>query len=520
MNNKNETPFANPRFLVVLGITFVFLWGWQTYMAKQYPAATKQQEIATTAASSPQAVSEAKEAVEAKLEAAPVLETKTYAYSDDLVDFTVNSKGFGFSDFKIKSYKGKDGQPLSFTKPEYDFFALFHKGKAIPFAITVSSDQLTYTGEATVEGAKITRVLSYNKEKQFFNSSIKIDGALEQFDIIVQEPKLVSDRNSVFLPSFDHQDFIYVDGGKTHSDRISTIKDGEGFSKTVSNVTLASVGTQYFVSAMANKSDINPEVHNKLEKNLASFVAHYNLQNSKVSELNQLFYVGAKKTEVLENIDPVMPELLNYGIFGFIARTLLLMLKFIHQYVGNWGFAIIILTLIVRSLMLPLNVTSFKSAQAMQRIKPQMDAIRERYKSDPMRMNKETMALMKQNNANPLTGCFPMLLQIPIFFAFFAMISTSVELYQQPFIGWLTDLSAHDKFFVLPILMGITMYFQQKLTPTTMDPTQAKILAFMPIIFTLFMLTLPSGLTLYNFVSALFGVAQQYYMLKHKAKTA
>jgi YidC/Oxa1 family membrane protein insertase len=124
------------------------------------------------------------------------------------------------------------------------------------------------------------------------------------------------------------------------------------------------------------------------------------------------------------------------------------------------------------------------------------------------------MALMKENNANPLSGCLPMLLQIPIFFAFFATISTSVELYHQPFFGWIRDLSSYDPIFILPILMGVTMFFQQKLTPTTMDPLQAKILNFMPLIFTLFMVTLPSGLTLYNFISALFGVVQQYFLLK------
>jgi YidC/Oxa1 family membrane protein insertase len=190
-----------------------------------------------------------------------------------------------------------------------------------------------------------------------------------------------------------------------------------------------------------------------------------------------------------------------------------------HDLLGNWGLAIIGMTIIVRAILLPFNVISFKSAQAMQRIKPQMDAIREKYKNDPMRLNKETMALMKDQKANPISGCLPMLIQIPIFFALWRAISSSVELYQQPFFGWITDLSSHDSFFVLPILMGITMYLQQKLTPSTMDPMQAKILAFMPIIFSLFMITLPSGLTLYNFISALFGVIQQYFLLK-QTKTA
>jgi YidC/Oxa1 family membrane protein insertase len=158
----------------------------------------------------------------------------------------------------------------------------------------------------------------------------------------------------------------------------------------------------------------------------------------------------------------------------------------------------------------------------MQKIQPHLQAIREKYKGDPLQVNRETMALMKEHKANPLSGCLPMLIQIPIFFALWKTIGSSIDIYQQPFFGWITDLSKHDHFFVLPILMGITMFFQQKLTPSTMDPAQQKILNFMPILFALFMLSLPSGLTLYNFVSALFGVVQQYFLLKDNSvkKTA
>ena len=209
---------------------------------------------------------------------------------------------------------------------------------------------------------------------------------------------------------------------------------------------------------------------------------------------------------------------MNYGIFGFISKPLLKLLVLMHQIFNNWGLALIAMTILVRLLLMPFNVMSFRSAQSMQKIKPKMDKVRELYKNDPLRMNKETMALMKENNANPISGCLPMLLQIPIFFALWRMISSSVEIYQQPFFGWITDLSSHDTFFILPILMGITMFLQQKMTPTNLDPMQAKILNFMPIIFTLFMLSLPSGLTLYNFVSSLFGVIQQYIMKRESPK--
>jgi len=327
-------------------------------------------------------------------------------------------------------------------------------------------------------------------------------------------------KNTNFLmPSFELQDFIFIENGKTQDQNISSLKENEGFLKTALAPSLVSVGTQYFSVAAVNKSEVIPTVTNKVEKNMASIEVNFDLKNSNVKSLSQIIYLGPKKSDVLLAIDPTLPEVMNYGMFGFISKILMKIMISLHGFLGNWGLAIIALTLIVRTILLPFNVISFRSAQAMQKIKPKMDAIRERYKDDPLRMNKETMALMKDQSANPLMGCLPMLIQIPIFFALWRAIGSSIEIYQQPFFGWIHDLSYHDPMFVFPILMGITMYLQQKLTPTTMDPTQAKILNFMPILFTLFMLTLPSGLTLYNFISSLFGVTQQFFLLRdNKAK--
>ncbi|HPI41018.1 MAG TPA: membrane protein insertase YidC, partial [Pseudobdellovibrionaceae bacterium] len=199
---------------------------------------------------------------------------------------------------------------------------------------------------------------------------------------------------------------------------------------------------------------------------------------------------------------------------------LLYLMKFFQTLVGNWGFAIILLTLTVRVIVLPFNIMSIRSSKAMQKVQPLLTSIREKYKDDPLTLNKEMMSVMKQNGANPIGGCLPALLQIPIFLALYRVIGSSVELYQSPFVAWIGDLSSHDPFYVLPVLMGLTMFVQQKITPTPMDPVQAKVLAFLPIIMSLFMLQLPSGLTLYMFVSALFGIIQQYILMRDKNKTA
>lgn len=532
-NNQNESPFGQPRTLVILLAVFLGLFSWQYYLDKKYPRAQQTVETQVTPAQEQNAAATTavnqgttggkleKETAKnpgtgAVVAEAPKSEQK-FNFENEKVAFELSSNGFGFTKYQVKEFKDRTGGFITY-QPVLPMFAVLYKNVPVIFSMTKVTD-FEYTGEAVVEGKKISRKITYVPEKQSFNSELTFDTGLDALTITIDKEKLVPKSNSVFFPSFEHQDFVYVQEGKTHSESISTLKEGEGLLLSAERVSMASIGTQYFTAAAVNKSDIIPAITKKVEGTTAYLNINYNLKNTNVTGINQVYYVGAKKTDILNQIDPQLSEVMNYGIFGFISKPLLKLLVFMHDVFSNWGLALIAMTIIVRLLLLPFNVMSFRSAQSMQKIKPKMDKIREQYKNDPMRMNKETMALMKENNANPVSGCLPMLLQIPIFFALWKMISTSVEIYQQPFFGWITDLSSHDHFFVLPILMGITMFLQQKMTPTTMDPMQAKILNFMPIIFTLFMLSLPSGLTLYNFVSSLFGVIQQYILLKDKDKT-
>jgi YidC/Oxa1 family membrane protein insertase len=519
MKNETESPFGNPRFLAALAITFISLWGWQYYMNQKYPPQKIKtiETVTTPAAGVTTSVEAQKTPAEANLQGAVVAAATQVEFSNESTSFFVSSNGLGFSQFTVKDYKDRSGNFIKY-EPETPLFALLYKNQPVQFVVTKKSDTEFY-GEGLVDGKKITRTLTFDSKTMAIHSEISFESGIDALQIKMEQKKVVAKSTNFLMPSFEHQDFIYMNEGKTHSEAISTVKAGEGIMKTAVGIEMAGITTQYFTTAFLNKSDFLPSITQKVEGENAFLFIDYDLKNVSSKKLNQTFYIGAKKTEVLASIDAKFEELLNYGMFGFISKPLLKLLKLMHDLLGNWGLAIIGMTIIVRGILLPFNVISFKSAQAMQRIKPQMDAVREKYKNDPMRLNKETMALMKEQKANPISGCLPMLIQIPIFFALWRAISSSVELYQQPFFGWITDLSSHDSFFVLPILMGITMFLQQKLTPSTMDPMQAKILSFMPIIFSLFMITLPSGLTLYNFVSALFGVIQQYFLLK-QTKTA
>ena len=205
----------------------------------------------------------------------------------------------------------------------------------------------------------------------------------------------------------------------------------------------------------------------------------------------------------------------DFGIFGILAVPILRGLQFVYRFIPNYGVAIILLTLFIRLILYPLQHKSFKSMKKMQLIQPELAKIKEKYKEDPKRVQQETMALFKRAGANPLGGCLPLLLQMPVFFAYFKVLGNSVELVNAPFFGWLVDLSSKDPYYILPIIMCIVMLVQQKLTPSpSADPMQKKIMMIMPIVFGFIMKDLPSGLCLYILMSTFFGIAQQLFVYK------
>jgi YidC/Oxa1 family membrane protein insertase len=192
-------------------------------------------------------------------------------------------------------------------------------------------------------------------------------------------------------------------------------------------------------------------------------------------------------------------------------------LKFFHGYLGNWGFAIILLTVCIKALFWPLTQKSYSSMKAMQKLQPKMAKLREKYANDKQRLNTEMMTLYKENRVNPFGGCLPILIQIPVFFALYQVLLRSIELRHAPFMWWITDLSAKDPYYVTPLIMGVTMFLQQKMTPTTMDPMQARLMMMMPVVFTFLFLNFPSGLVIYWLVNNVLTIAQQYLINRKPA---
>lgn len=233
----------------------------------------------------------------------------------------------------------------------------------------------------------------------------------------------------------------------------------------------------------------------------------------------QTLYAGPKDVDIFSEVHADLTESVDYGILTILAKPMRWLLNLFQSWVGNWGLAIILLTLLIKLGTWPFTEKSYANAERMKEIQPQLDALREKHENDQQRLAEETMKLFKENSFNPLGGCFPMLLQMPILYALYVMIINSVELYHADFILWYTDLSARDPYFVLPILMGVMMLIQQKFMTTSTNNQQAAVMMkVMPVMFTAFMLFLPAGLVLYYSLNLVLGVFQQWLIRRKFAR--
>ena len=238
------------------------------------------------------------------------------------------------------------------------------------------------------------------------------------------------------------------------------------------------------------------------------------LDPGKGQETDATVYIGPKEMATLKTVDPSLTKTIGLGIFGIIAKPLLDMLNFFNKYVHNYGVSIIFLTILIKIFFIPFSTASHRSMSKMSKLQPKINALRSKYKKDKEKLNQEIMALYRENKVNPAGGCLPILVQIPVFFALYRALLGAIELRHAPFIFWITDLSAKDPYYVTPILMGVTMFLQQKMTPTTGDPRQAKIMMFMPVAFTVLFVNLPSGLVLYWTVNNILTIGHQYFLNK------
>ena len=225
-------------------------------------------------------------------------------------------------------------------------------------------------------------------------------------------------------------------------------------------------------------------------------------------------YIGPKAIEAMAPLGVSLERSVDYGWFAVIAKPLHSLLLWLHSFIGNYGLCIIVLVVLIKLLFYWPTQKSYESMAAMRKLQPEMQRLRELYGDDRQKMGQEMMALYKKHKVNPMGGCLPIIIQIPVFFALYKALLVSIELRHAPFYGWIHDLSAMDPYYVLPVVMGATMLVQQRLNPAPPDPMQAKVMKFLPILFTFMFLFFPSGLVLYWLVNNVLSIAQQWYILK------
>jgi len=299
---------------------------------------------------------------------------------------------------------------------------------------------------------------------------------------------------------------IYTDADKFKKVDFKDFGEKNKYPATADNGWVAMV-QHYFFSAWIPAGGEREYFTRKLDGNLfaAGLVAPFTGER-----LVMPLYAGPQEQDKLEKIAPGLNLVVDYGWLTFIAAPLFWILEWIHKLVGNWGWAIIGLTILIKAAFFPLSAASYKSMAKMRVLTPKLMKLKETFGDDKQRMNQEMMELYKREKVNPLGGCLPILVQIPVFIALYWVLLGTVEMRGAPWLGWITDLSVKDPFYILPLIMGVSMFVQTKLNPTPPDPIQAKIVLWMPIIFTGMFLFFPAGLVLYWTVNNVLSIAQQW----------
>ncbi|MBI4842736.1 MAG: membrane protein insertase YidC [Nitrospirae bacterium] len=502
---------------VVLSMLVLFLW-YVIFQPKQPdtapPAATQEQKPgeASTETVEPTAQMPAGSSALNQI-AADVSAGEDVVVETDLYKAVFSTKGAVITYWELKNYKDKEGTPVVLLKKPGATapLAMLLEGsnRGLPqniiFNTTAKDIRLSENGER--EG-KITfsyenQGLSIRKNLLFHNNDYRVDISIDA----VNTPDYMLPVGSGFGL------FNVESGMQIHSGPIllldSTLEkfDEKKSDKYVTgNIRWIAQEDKYFTAALIPKSSIiganawkeqgSPEIAFKSASGKRDFV----------------LYAGPKEYDRLSSLNMGLEHIIDFGWFSVVAVPLFWFLKFLYKFLGNYGWAIIIMTIAVRIPFIPLLNKSQQSMKKMQKIQPMMAEIKEKYKKDPQRQQKEMMELYKKYKVNPLGGCLPMLLQIPVFIALYNVLLQAIELRGAPFMLWITDLATKDPYYILPVVMGASMVLQQKMTPTTVDPAQAKVMMILPVIFTVMFLTFPSGLVIYWLVNNILAIVQQYFI--------
>ncbi len=518
-----EQQDLHKRLLLALSLSFVVLIGFSyftptTQISDQNKTVSSTQASATTSNNAPlvetnTANTPTKKMPTASISSKSPAKTQTIIAKIQAKNYVLEIDKFGrIGSAKLlkDKYRDEEENHVELFNPNEIFPLEVRFGDATlndeAFKTPYTADQSTVAIDNTPATVTLTQKLStltLTKKLTFYP-----DG---HYDIDISSDK----KASFFLtpghrPDADHSRYMLVRGALVRNSDgiITTIEDGDmEKSLSIPNATIVSAFDRYDASMFydfTNPMSVTMSVDK--EDNPLSFV-----QIDSSSKLHG--YIGAKEWNTLEAIHPELTNAVEFGWFTFLSKPFFKVMLWIHNYVGNWGWAIILFTLLVKLVLFPLSYKGMMSMQKLKDLAPKMKELKEKYGKDPAKMNQQMMELYKKHGANPMGGCLPMLLQIPVFFALYRVLLNADEMQGAPWIGWIVNLADKDPYYILPILMGASMFLQQKITPNTMtDPLQQKIFQYFPVIMTFFFLTFPAGLVLYWFTNNVLSIAQQYYI--------
>jgi YidC/Oxa1 family membrane protein insertase len=421
----------------------------------------------------------------------------------------ININGFPNERFAVYSVNNEAIKVSKGEKRQLEFVASLGSG-------VIAKKVYTFNGDGYAIG------LEYQAQN---TSGSRVEGTIQ----LVEKSKYVKVENE---SSYDvHGPTTFADDA-LHTQKLKDLEKGAiSYSK---NILWSGFEDKYFLSAVlaqnGSMAAVQVKQNGEYVENIISS-PKVSLGPGEAATISYRVFMGPKDFDVLKAQGNSLEEVIDFGWFSAIAKPLLHTLKFFYRYVGNYGIAIIIITVILKVLFYPLTNKSFKSMKEMQKLQPKMEALKEKFKNDREAMNKAVMEMYKTHKVNPMGGCLPMIIQIPVFFALYKALMFSIELRHAPFMLWINDLSAPDALFgvipkgipllggfpvgPLPLLMGATMVIQQKMTPSNMDPAQAKMMMALPFIFTFMFFNFPSGLVLYWLVNNILTIAQQFYINKN-----
>jgi YidC/Oxa1 family membrane protein insertase len=311
---------------------------------------------------------------------------------------------------------------------------------------------------------------------------------------------------------------VYTDEEKYQKLEFKKIAEGKGTHATSADNGWIAVVQHYFVSAFVPQDHAKREIFTKKIDNdlyaIGDILPLGTIAPGASKTMDATLYSGPQESSLLDQVAPGLDLVKDYGWLTIVAKPIFSLMTYIHRVLGNWGWTIIALTVLIKLVFFPLSAASYRSMAKMKTVTPKMTAIRERFKSDPQKMNQAMMELYKTEKINPLGGCLPIAIQIPVFLALYWVLSASVEMRNAPWIGWIHDLASPDPLYILPVLMAISMFVQTRLNPAPPDPVQAKVMMVMPLVFSAMFFFFPSGLVLYYVVNNLLSITQQWVITK------